>query len=103
GGGRLRLPQDQVRLHRRQGARDRDGRASRQVTRARTATMPTQPSSPQATREAAQPSLWDRLVNDLPGVSSEIDGLREALAQDLGAERLDALVAAGPRGIEADA
>ena len=60
-------------------------------------------ATPRATREAVQPSLWDRLVNDLPGVASEIDGLRQRLAQDLGAERLDALVAAGPRGIEADA
>jgi len=60
-------------------------------------------ATPRATREAVQPSLWDRLVNDLPGVASEIDGLRQSLAQDLGAERLDALVAAGPRGIEADA
>ena len=60
-------------------------------------------ATPRATREAVQPSLWDRLVNDLPGVASEIDGLRQSLAQDLGDERLDALVAAGPRGIEADA
>jgi len=59
--------------------------------------------SPQAIREAAQPSLWDRLVNDLPGVASEIDGLREALAAELGGERLEALAAAGARGIEADA
>jgi type VI secretion system protein ImpF len=64
--------------------------------------MPGQPSSPQATREAAQPSLWDRLVNDLPGVSSEIDGLRDALVAELGTERLEGLVAAGRRGIEAD-
>jgi len=64
--------------------------------------MPSQPSSPQATSEAAQPSLWDRLVNDLPGVSSEIDGLREALVAELGAERVEALAAGGRRGIEAD-
>ena len=56
-------------------------------------------ATPRATRQAVQPSLWDRLVNDLPGVASEIDGLRQSLAQDLGAERLDSLVAAGPRGI----
>jgi type VI secretion system protein ImpF len=55
-----------------------------------------------ATREAVQPSLWDRLVNDLPGVESEVEGLRQALAQELGAERLDALLAGGPRAIEAD-
>ena len=40
-----------------------------------------------ATREAVQPSLWDRLVNDLPGVASEIAGLRETLARELGEER----------------
>jgi type VI secretion system protein ImpF len=57
---------------------------------------------PGATREAVQPSLWDRLVNDLPGVVSEIDGLRESLAGEIGAERLDALVAGGTRAVEAD-
>ena len=50
-----------------------------------------------------QPSLWDRLVNDLPGVASEIGGLRAALARELGDERLDALVAGGARAVEADA
>ena len=57
---------------------------------------------PGATREAVQPSLWDRLVNDLPGVASEVEGIRQTLAQELGAERLDALAAGGPRAIEAD-
>ena len=47
--------------------------------------------SPRATREAVQPSLWDRLVNDLPGLSSEIDGLRQTLRDELGAERVDVL------------
>jgi type VI secretion system protein ImpF len=56
----------------------------------------------QATREAVQPSLWDRLVNDLPGVVSEIDGLRQSLAGELGAERLAGLVAGGARAVEAD-
>jgi type VI secretion system protein ImpF len=60
-------------------------------------------ATPRATREAVQPSLWDRLVNDLPGVASEIDGLRQSLSHELGAGRLDALLAAGPRGIGADA
>ena len=56
-----------------------------------------------ATREAVQPSLWDRLVNDLPGVASEIAGLRETLARELGEERVEALLAAGARAIEGDA
>jgi len=56
-----------------------------------------------AAREAVQPSLWDRLMNDLPGVASEIDGLHQALAQEIGDERLGVLVAAGSRAAEADA
>lgn len=65
--------------------------------------MPEQAGSLQATSEAAQPSLWDRLVNDLPGVSSEIDGLRDALIREIGDERLEALAAGGRRAVEADA
>ncbi len=60
-------------------------------------------ASPRATREAVQPSLWDRLVNDLPGLSSEIDGLRRGLAAELGEERLEPLLQGGPRQIDADA
>jgi type VI secretion system protein ImpF len=56
-----------------------------------------------ATREAVQPSLWDRLVNDLPGVASEIEGLRRALARELAPERLAALIAGGARAVAADA
>ena len=37
--------------------------------------MPEPGGSLQSTREAVQPSLWDRLVSDLTGVASEIDGL----------------------------
>jgi type VI secretion system protein ImpF len=55
-----------------------------------------------AKREAAQPSLWDRLINDLPGLASEIDGLRKALSDELGAERLEELLADGPRSVAAD-
>jgi type VI secretion system protein ImpF len=58
--------------------------------------------SSRAKREAVQPSLWDRLVNDLPGLSSEIDGLRLALQGELGEERLDQLLAEGARRIDAD-
>ncbi len=54
-----------------------------------------------ATREAIQPSLWDRLVNDLPGLSSEIKQLRQALQNELNGERLDALIAGGIRQIDA--
>ncbi len=61
-------------------------------------------SSARATREAVQPSLWDRLVNDLPGLTSEIEGLRLALEVELGAERVDGLLADGnSRPIDSDA
>ncbi len=59
-------------------------------------------SNPRAKREAVQPSLWDRLVNDLPGLGSEIDSLANTLRDELGAERLVALLAGGLRAIEAD-
>jgi len=58
--------------------------------------------APRAPRDAAQPSLWDRLVDDLPGVTAEIGGLRAALTEALGAERLAGLVAGGPRVALAD-
>ena len=64
--------------------------------------MPDPTGSLQAARETAQPSLWDRLVNDLPGVASEIEGLRALLVAELGAERVEALAAGGRRAIEAD-
>ncbi len=50
-----------------------------------------------ATRETIQPSLWDRLVNDLPGLGSEIKDLRQILQSEIDAERLDAMVAGGRR------
>ncbi|MGT2466152.1 type VI secretion system baseplate subunit TssE [Mesorhizobium atlanticum] len=59
--------------------------------------------SSRAKREAVQPSLWDRLVNDLPGLTSEIDGLRRLLEEELGAERVEALLAGSARSIDADA
>ena len=59
--------------------------------------------SSRAKSEAVQPSLWDRLVNDLPGLSSEIDGLKRALQEELGEERLEELLANGSRLIDADA
>lgn len=60
-------------------------------------------ASPRAKREAVQPSLWDRLLNDIPGLASEIDALQRALQDELGAERLDGLMTAGARAIDADA
>lgn len=59
-------------------------------------------STQRAKREAVQPSLWDRLVNDLPGLSSEIDGLRQSLLVELGGERLDTLLASSARSIDSD-
>jgi type VI secretion system protein ImpF len=56
----------------------------------------------QARRDAVQPSLWDRLVNDLPGLSSEIEGLVRLVRAELGEARADALIAGGTRAIEAD-
>ncbi len=47
-------------------------------------------SNLRATREAVQPSLWDRLQDDLPGVASEIEGLRNSLLKELGAEQIQA-------------
>lgn len=58
---------------------------------------------PRAKREAVQPSLWDRLVNDLPGLTSEIDGVRQSLSDEIGVERLDVLLAGSVRAIDADA
>ncbi|ESY73663.1 type VI secretion protein [Mesorhizobium sp. LNHC221B00] len=53
-------------------------------------------------REAVQPSFWDRLVNDLPGLASEIDGLRRQLDEELGAERVEALLGGSARAIDTD-
>lgn len=58
--------------------------------------------STRATREAVQPSLWDRLVNDLPGLTSEINGLRDALLDELGEARLEGLLSATMRAIDSD-
>ena len=53
-----------------------------------------------ATKEAVQPSLWDRLQDDLPGVASEIDGLRRQIENELGAERLAVLLGRNAGGDE---
>jgi type VI secretion system protein ImpF len=57
----------------------------------------------QARREAVQPSLWDRLVDDLPGVVSETDRQRADLTARIGTEKVQAILAGGARVIEGDA
>ncbi|WP_243645069.1 type VI secretion system baseplate subunit TssE [Rhodovulum euryhalinum] len=47
-----------------------------------------------------QPSLWDRLRDDLPGLVAETDALAAGLAQALGADRVQALASGGARAIE---
>lgn len=54
----------------------------------------------QATREAVQPSLWDRLVDDLSGLKAETDRRRVELVQRHGAALVDAVLAEGARAIE---
>jgi type VI secretion system protein ImpF len=53
-----------------------------------------------ARREAVQPSLWDRLVDDLPGLTSETDVRRREIGADIGMDRLDGFVAGGVRAVE---
>ena len=57
-------------------------------------------TSATAKREAVQPSLWDRLVDDLPGLVSEIRQRQVVLAADLGADRLELLAAGGVRAVD---
>lgn len=56
----------------------------------------------QSRREAVQPSLWDRLVDDLPGIISETDRRQTDLSAQIGAERLEVILATGTRGVERD-
>lgn len=58
--------------------------------------------APLPRREAVQPSLWDRLVDDLPGIVSETERQRADLVARIGPERLEAVIAGGTRLIEAD-
>ena len=61
---------------------------------------PTQ--DPGSRQEAVQPSLWDRLTDDLPGIAAESEGLRRELQKHLPeAGALDALLEGGARAIEA--
>ena len=54
----------------------------------------------QARREAVQPSLWDRLVDDLPGIVSETDLRRREIGAEIGMERLDQMISGGLRMVE---
>lgn len=54
----------------------------------------------QSRREAVQPSLWDRLVDDLPGLAVETDARRAELEKELGADRMERILAGGPRALE---
>ena len=61
------------------------------------------PTTPlQSRREAVQPSLWDRLVDDLPGLAAEIARRQAELGREIGAERLAGILAGGRRALEAD-
>jgi type VI secretion system protein ImpF len=57
----------------------------------------------QSRTEAVQPSLWDRLVDDLPGIVSETDRQRADLVARLGAEKVAGVLVGGARSIEGDA
>lgn len=57
----------------------------------------------QSRTEAVQPSLWDRLVDDLPGIVSETDRQRADLVARIGTAKVDAALAGGARSIEGDA
>lgn len=58
--------------------------------------------TPQSRTEAVQPSLWDRLVDDLPGIVTETDRQRADLAARIGAAKVEAVLAGGARSVEAD-
>ncbi|MGP3698898.1 type VI secretion system baseplate subunit TssE [Rhodobacter sp. NSM] len=49
----------------------------------------------QARREAVQPSLWDRLREDLPGIIAESDRARAALVREMGEQHLSDLLSRG--------
>ena len=54
-----------------------------------------------ARKEAVQPSLWDRLVDEIPSISAEHEALVRDLTKALGdAEQVTALVGDGTRAIE---
>jgi len=54
----------------------------------------------QSRREAVQPSLWDRLVDDLPGLVAESGAQHAELLKELGGKKLEQILAGGRRAIE---
>ena len=58
--------------------------------------------TPQSRSEAVQPSLWDRLVDDLPGIVAETDRQQAELVARIGATKLEAALAGGVRTVEMD-
>ena len=62
--------------------------------------MATTVASGLSRREAVQPSLWDRLVDDLPGLVSETEIRRGELSAAIGEDRLTRLMAGDSRLIE---
>ena len=58
--------------------------------------------TPLSRTEARQPSLWDRLVDDLPGIVTETDRQRADLVARIGAAKVEAVLAGGGRSVEAD-
>jgi type VI secretion system protein ImpF len=59
--------------------------------------------TPQSRTEAVQPSLWDRLVDDLPGIVADSDRQRVDLVSRIGVAKVEAVIAGGTRVIEGDA
>lgn len=54
-----------------------------------------------ARQELVQPSFWDRLVDDLPGMVAETDSLKTELQKEVGPDiDLDQLLEGGPRAVE---
>ncbi len=64
--------------------------------------MAEQLTQTQSRREAVQPSLWDRLVDDLPGLIAEFESRRAGLEKAIGPDGLALVHAGGLRALEAD-
>lgn len=58
--------------------------------------------TPLSRTEAVQPSLWDRLVDDLPGIVTETDRQRADLVARIGVTKIETVLAGGGRSVEAD-